>query len=129
MADRAKSASENVAGDFFVDRTCIDCDTCRQVAPSVFADAGDHSFVRKQPGTEAERREAFSGASLRSIIHGAAPCPPDVKRRMIQWVGPVVSEYYGGTEGGFIAMISASEWLERPGSVGRPLPIIEVAVK
>jgi long-chain acyl-CoA synthetase len=76
----------------------------------------------------AERREAFSGSSLRSVIHGAAPCPPDVKRRMIEWVGPVVSEYYGGTEGGFIAMISAEEWLERPGSVGRPLPIIEVAV-
>jgi long-chain acyl-CoA synthetase len=76
----------------------------------------------------AERRAAFSGSSLRSIIHGAAPCPPDVKRRMIEWVGPVVSEYYGGTEGGFIAMISAEEWLERPGSVGRPLPIIEVAV-
>jgi long-chain acyl-CoA synthetase len=62
----------------------------------------------------AERRAAFSGASLRSIIHGAAPCPPDVKRRMIDWVGPVVSEYYGGTEGGFIAMISAEEWLARP---------------
>lgn len=75
-----------------------------------------------------DRRAAFSGASLRSIIHGAAPCPPGVKRRMIDWVGPVVSEYYGGTEGGFIAMISAEEWLERPGSVGRPLPIIEVAV-
>jgi glyoxylase-like metal-dependent hydrolase (beta-lactamase superfamily II)/ferredoxin len=59
MAERAKSADENVAGEFFVDRTCIDCDTCRQVAPSVFADAGDHSFVRKQPESETERREAL----------------------------------------------------------------------
>ena len=76
----------------------------------------------------AERRAEFSGATLRSIIHGAAPCPPDVKRRMIEWVGPVVSEYYGGTEGGFISLITAEEWLARPGSVGRPLPVIEVAV-
>ncbi len=75
-----------------------------------------------------ERRAAFSGGSLHSVIHGAAPCPPELKRRMIDWLGPVVSEYYGGTEGGFIAKIDADEWLVRPGSVGRPLPIMEVTV-
>ena len=51
--------------------------------------------------------EAFEGSSLHRIVHGAAPCPPSVKHRMIDWVGPIVSEYYGGTEGGFLAMIDA----------------------
>ncbi|WP_421121757.1 AMP-binding protein [Aquihabitans daechungensis] len=73
-------------------------------------------------------REAFDGSSLVQIIHGAAPCAPSVKRRMIEWVGPVVSEYYGGTEGGFISLISAEEWLAKPGSVGRPLTVVEVLI-
>jgi long-chain acyl-CoA synthetase len=75
-----------------------------------------------------EVRRDFDGSSLVQIIHGAAPCSPSVKRRMIEWVGPVVSEYYGGTEGGFISLIGAEEWLARPGSVGRPLTIVEVVV-
>jgi long-chain acyl-CoA synthetase len=75
-----------------------------------------------------DRREAFDGSSLRSVIHGAAPCAPAVKRAMIDWLGPIVTEYYGGTEGGFLAMISADEWLRRPGSVGRPMPLIEVCI-
>jgi long-chain acyl-CoA synthetase len=73
-------------------------------------------------------RQSFDGVSLRRIVHGAAPCPPSVKRRMIDWVGPVVTEYYGGTEGGFLSMIDAEEWLTRPGSVGRPLEIIEIEI-
>ena len=73
-------------------------------------------------------RAAFDGSSLQRIVHGAAPCPPSVKRRMIDWVGPIVSEYYGGTEGGFLAMIDAEEWATRPGSVGRPVEIIEILV-
>ena len=75
-----------------------------------------------------EVRENFSGASLTRIVHGAAPCPPSVKRRMIDWVGPVVAEYYGGTEGGFLSMIESEDWLTRPGSVGRPLEIMEIAI-
>jgi glyoxylase-like metal-dependent hydrolase (beta-lactamase superfamily II)/ferredoxin len=56
MADRRRAVAENVAGDFFVDETCIDCDACRQLAPEVFADAGSYSFVHAQPQTaEAER--------------------------------------------------------------------------
>jgi long-chain acyl-CoA synthetase len=73
-------------------------------------------------------RGGFDGSSLVQIIHGAAPCSPSVKRRMIEWVGPVVTEYYGGTEGGFITLIGAEEWLEKPGSVGRPLTVVEVMV-
>jgi long-chain acyl-CoA synthetase len=73
-------------------------------------------------------RLAFDGSSLQRVVHGAAPCPPSVKQRMIDWVGPIVSEYYGGTEGGFLAMIDASEWATRPGSVGRPVEIIEILI-
>jgi len=58
MANRAKSVRENVLGEFFVDTTCIDCDTCRQLAPTVFGDSGEYSFVKHQPRDAAERREA-----------------------------------------------------------------------
>ncbi len=75
-----------------------------------------------------ERRAAFDGSSLVGVHHGAAPCPVEVKRAMIDWWGPVLTEYYGGTEGGFITNISATEWLERPGSVGRALPVMEVRI-
>jgi long-chain acyl-CoA synthetase len=76
----------------------------------------------------AEVRDGFDGSSLQRIVHGAAPCSPSVKRRMIEWVGPIVTEYYGGTEGGFLTVIHADEWLERPNSVGRPVDIVEIAI-
>ncbi len=76
---------------------------------------------------EATRRQ-FVGTSLEAAWHGAAPCPPDVKRRLIDWWGPIVSEYYGATEGGFVSTISASEWLRKGGSVGRPLDAVDVVV-
>ncbi len=59
MANRKKSVAENVPGDFFVDATCIDCDACRQLAPTVFAEAPGHAFVRQQPATADERRQAL----------------------------------------------------------------------
>jgi long-chain acyl-CoA synthetase len=73
-------------------------------------------------------RDGFSGASLQRAYHGAAPCPDWVKRAMIEWWGPIITEYYGGTEAGFLTTISSTEWLERPGSVGRPGPNVEVTV-
>ncbi|WP_410578856.1 acyl-CoA synthetase [Amycolatopsis sp. lyj-108] len=66
-------------------------------------------------------RAAYDLSSLRVMIHGAAPCPLEVKRRMLDWWGPVVTEYYAATEGGGTA-ISGEEWLEKPGSVGLPWP-------
>ncbi|GAB2809713.1 acyl-CoA synthetase [Lentzea nigeriaca] len=66
-------------------------------------------------------------SSLRVMIHGAAPCPIEVKRRMLDWWGPVVTEYYAATEGGGTA-ISAREWLEKPGSVGLPWPTSEIKI-
>ncbi|MEM9404797.1 MAG: AMP-binding protein [Acidobacteriota bacterium] len=73
-------------------------------------------------------RVRFDGSTLIQVLHGAAPCAPSVKRQMIDWWGPVISEYYGGTEGGVISVISAREWLERPTSVGRPSPTVEVKI-
>lgn len=58
MADVKKRISENVDGEFFVDSTCIDCDTCRQLAPNIFEDAGNTSFVQFQPQTPEETRAA-----------------------------------------------------------------------
>jgi long-chain acyl-CoA synthetase len=64
-------------------------------------------------------RDAFDGSSLASVVHAAAPCPVETKRQMIEWWGPIIHEYYGGTEGGGLTWISSEEWLTHPGSVGR----------
>jgi glyoxylase-like metal-dependent hydrolase (beta-lactamase superfamily II)/ferredoxin len=59
LANLSQPYAENAAGDFFVDATCIDCDACRRIAPSVFADAGGHAYVGRQPTTELERQRAL----------------------------------------------------------------------
>lgn len=75
-------------------------------------------FIRllKLPDTS---REAFDLSSHRVAIHAAAPCPAEVKRRMIDWWGPIVVEYYGGSEGNGLTSIDSREALAHPGSVGR----------
>ncbi|QZA07330.1 acyl-CoA synthetase [Mycolicibacter heraklionensis] len=75
----------------------------------------------------AEVRERYDVSSLRNIIHGAAPCPPEVKRQMLDWWGPVITEYYAATEGGG-TKISGAEWLTHPGSVGKAWPYSVVKV-
>jgi long-chain acyl-CoA synthetase len=75
-------------------------------------------FVRLLKLPEAVRRRC-DVSSLRFVIHGAAPCPPAVKRAMIEWWGPVIHEYYGATEMGIPAWIGATDWLKRPGAAGR----------
>ncbi len=65
--------------------------------------------------------------SLRHMIHAAAPCPVEVKRRMLDWWGPVIDEYYAASEGGG-TMVLPDEWLKKPGTVGRPWPISEIAI-
>jgi long-chain acyl-CoA synthetase len=67
----------------------------------------------------AEARTRYDLSSLEFVIHGAAPCPPEVKRQMIEWWGPVIHEYYGATECGMVTRSSSAEWLARPGTVGR----------
>jgi long-chain acyl-CoA synthetase len=73
-------------------------------------------------------RQRYNRKSLKTVWHGAAPCPQDIKRQMIDWWGPIVNEYYGATEGSIISTISSEEWLSKPGSLGKPLPIMEVFV-
>jgi glyoxylase-like metal-dependent hydrolase (beta-lactamase superfamily II)/ferredoxin len=59
VADRQKGVPENSPGEFFVDTTCIDCDTCRQLAPATFAEAAEYSYVHRQPATAADKRAAL----------------------------------------------------------------------
>jgi long-chain acyl-CoA synthetase len=65
-------------------------------------------------------RGKYDVSSLRMVIHGAAPCPVPVKHGMIEWFGPVLFEYYAATEG-LGTFVDSTAWLERPGTVGRPL--------
>jgi long-chain acyl-CoA synthetase len=67
----------------------------------------------------ADERAGWDTSSLRVVLHGAAPCPPRVKQSMIEWLGPIVFEYYAATEG-WGCFADTEEWLERPGTVGRP---------
>lgn len=69
-----------------------------------------------------DARQRYDLSSMRVAIHSAAPCPPDVKRRMIEWWGPVIYEMYGGTEAIGHTIIGPEEWLSHPGSVGRCPP-------
>ncbi len=74
-----------------------------------------------------EVRDRYDCTSTRCMVHAAAPCPPDVKRRMIEWWGDAISEYYAATEGGG-TIVTAAEWLERPGTVGTAWPGSEVRI-
>ncbi|HZQ30404.1 MAG TPA: AMP-binding protein, partial [Mycobacterium sp.] len=77
-------------------------------------------FIRMLRLPENERAR-YDLSSLRSVTHAAAPCPIAVKRQMIDWWGPIINEYYSGTEDIGSTNISAEEWLAHPGSVGRPV--------
>jgi len=66
-----------------------------------------------------EVRAKYDVSSLTMALHAAAPCPVEIKRRMIQWWGPIIFEYYGSTEGVGATAITAEEWLRKPGAVGR----------
>ena len=86
--------------------------TCAQWVPT--------HFVRmlKLP---METRARYDLSSLQSVFHAAAPCPIPVKEQMIAWWGPIIHEYYAGTEGNGFCTITSEEWLRKKGSVGRGL--------
>jgi long-chain acyl-CoA synthetase len=65
-------------------------------------------------------RRRHETASLRFVLHSAAMCPVATKRAMIDWLGPILVETYGATESGVVTVIDSHQWLDRPGSVGRP---------
>jgi long-chain acyl-CoA synthetase len=66
-------------------------------------------------------------SSLRFVLHGAAPCPVHVKQRLMQWLGPIVYEYYAATEG-MGTMVDPQTWLAKPGTVGKPISAEHVKV-
>ena len=83
-------------------------------------------FVRLLKRLSEAERTAFRAPALHTVLHGAAPIAPDVKRRMIEWWGEVFYEYWGGTEGGVTTFVDSHDWLAHPGTVGRALPHFEV---
>jgi fatty-acyl-CoA synthase len=86
--------------------------THSQWVPTMF------SRMLKEP---VEQRTQFDLSSHRVAIHAAAPCPVEVKRAMIEWWGPILHEYYAGTEFNGFCYIGSEDWLAHPGSVGKPL--------
>jgi long-chain acyl-CoA synthetase len=66
-------------------------------------------------------RARYDTSSLEYIIHAAAPCPLHVKQAMIDWLGPIINEYYGATEANGFTFCTTAEWLAHPGTVGRPV--------
>jgi long-chain acyl-CoA synthetase len=74
-----------------------------------------------------EVKQRYDLSSLRTMIHAAAPCPVDIKRRMLDWWGPVIYEYYAATEGGG-TLVTPEQWLRKPGTVGTPWPTSEIKI-
>jgi glyoxylase-like metal-dependent hydrolase (beta-lactamase superfamily II)/ferredoxin len=97
MANPKKKVPENVPGNFFVDSTCIDCDACRQIAPAVFGEAAETSFVKAQPVSSADRRQALR--ALLSCPTGSIGCLGDDDPKAVMKDFPLVVEepvYYCG---------------------------------
>ncbi|MCX4831305.1 acyl-CoA synthetase [Streptomyces sp. NBC_01016] len=102
--------------DGFEPRQCLRLIAQHRVTQAQFVPT---MFVRMLRLTRAER-ERHDVSSLRVVVHTGAPCPVPVKRQMIDWWGPIVHEYYAGTEDIGNTAITAEEWLAHPGSVGKP---------
>jgi len=66
-------------------------------------------------------RARYDTSSLECVVHAAAPCPVHVKQAMIDWLGPIITEYYGATEANGFTFCTTAEWLAHPGTVGRPI--------
>jgi long-chain acyl-CoA synthetase len=77
----------------------------------------------------AEVRERYDVSSLEFVVHGAAPCPAEVKKSMIDWWGPVIGEYYGATETGIVIFNDSRQALAKPGTVGTPIRGGEVRIR
>jgi long-chain acyl-CoA synthetase len=75
-----------------------------------------------------EVRRRFDLSSLKFVIHAAAPCPPEVKRAMIDWWGPVINEFYGSTESSAVTLASSADTLKKPGTVGRAVEGAELRI-
>jgi long-chain acyl-CoA synthetase len=74
-----------------------------------------------------EVKSKYDLSSLRTMIHAAAPCPVEIKQRMLEWWGPVIVEYYAATEGGG-TLVMPEQWLQKPGTVGTPWPTSQIKI-
>ena len=72
------------------------------------------------------QRNAFDPSGLTVVLHGAAPISPTVKHRMIDWFGPILTEYWGTSEAGVFTRVDSDDWIRRPGTVGRPVAGFDV---
>jgi acyl-CoA synthetase (AMP-forming)/AMP-acid ligase II len=86
--------------------------TVTQVVPTMFI-----RLLKLDPDIRAK----YDVSSLRCVIHAAAPCPVEVKKQMIEWFGPVLHEYYAGTEGNGFVYCNSEMWLAHEGTVGTPI--------
>jgi len=119
MANPKKQVPENVPGDFFVDLTCIDCDACRKIAPAVFGEGAETSFVKAQPSTSGDRRQALR--ALLACPTGSIGClgDDDVKAAMkdfpllieepVYYCGYNSPKSYGGNS--YFVRHPAGNWL------------------
>src|SRR5271165_1900552 len=101
----------------FDPRDALDAIESRRVTHSQWVPT---MFVRML-GLPASERSARDLSSHRVALHAGAPCPPEIKRQMIDWWGPILVEYYAGTDAGGFTMIDSAQWLDHPGSVGKSL--------
>jgi len=107
MGDAKRAYTENVAGDFFVDDTCIDCDLCRQIEPSVFKQHADHSIVYRQPASKsAVQRSAMAlvtcptgsiGTRQKHDLHPAMAAYPELIDENVYFCGFAARNSYGGS--------------------------------
>ena len=104
-----------VVMESFDPRQCLELIERHRVTQAQFVPT---MFVRMLRLPE-EERERYDVSSLQVVVHAAAPCPVPVKRQMIDWWGPIIHEYYSGTEDIGSTLITAQEWLAHPG-FGRP---------
>ena len=86
--------------------------THTQLVPTMFV-----RMLKLEPSVRAK----YDMSSLKFAIHAAAPCPIPVKKQMLDWWGPIIWEYYAGTEGNGFTLASAQDWLAHPGTVGKPV--------
>ena len=130
MASLIQKYPDNAAGDFYVDRTCIDCDACRRIAPAVFAEAADHSFVARQPASQAERLRALMalvacptgsiGTESRQDVRPALAAFPELVAENVSFCG-FTSEDSFGAWSYFIERPEGNVLVDSPKAVNRLL--------
>jgi acyl-CoA synthetase (AMP-forming)/AMP-acid ligase II len=101
----------------FDPRSCLELIERHRVTHAQFVPTMFVRMLRLAP----DERLGYDLSSLQFVVHAAAPCPVPVKRQMLEWWGPIIHEYYSGTEDIGSTFITPQEWLAHPGSVGRPL--------